>query len=196
MIKNQVNSEFAEKIASNLLELFVDVSPSKFPCVDEPQKAADDIIRKAALKAGSISGSLALVPGPFGILTILPDLLAIWRIQAQLVADIAAIFGQKAKIRKEQMIYCLFKHSASQAVRDIAVRSGKQILIKKVTPAVCKNVLKKIGVNVSQKIAGKAVSRYIPVVGALCVGGYAYYDTLNVAKNAIQLFEKNGSHIY
>lgn len=34
------------------------------------------------------------MPGPLGLLTILPDMYAIWRVQAQLVADIAAVYGK------------------------------------------------------------------------------------------------------
>ena len=56
-----------------------------------------------------------------GMLTLLPELVAVWRIQ-------------------EQMLYCLFKHTASQAVRD---------------------------------------------------AGYAYFDTAQVARSAIELFEKD-----
>jgi hypothetical protein len=34
------------------------------------------------------------------------------------------------------------------------------------------------------------VARYAPVIGAIGVGGYAYYDTNKVAKTAIELFSK------
>jgi hypothetical protein len=36
-------------------------------------------------------------------------------------------------------------------------------------------------------MAGTAAGRWVPVVGALAVGGYAYWDTLQVAKTARQL---------
>ena len=34
------------------------------------------------------------------------------------------------------------------------------------------------------------MARYAPVIGAIGVGGYAYYDTKGVAKTAIELFSK------
>jgi hypothetical protein len=37
---------------------------------------------------------MALPPGPLGLATVIPDLLAIWKLQQQLVADIAAVFGK------------------------------------------------------------------------------------------------------
>ena len=60
------------------------------------------------------AGTLALPPGPLGWLTILPEMLAVWKIQSQMVADIAALYGQKSTLTEEQMVYCLFRHSAAQ----------------------------------------------------------------------------------
>ena len=47
------------------------------------------------------------------------------------------------------------------------------------------------GVRVAQRIAAKSVSRWLPVLGALGAGAYAYYDTTHVASNAIDLFAAN-----
>jgi hypothetical protein len=46
----------------------------------------------------------------------------------------------------------------------------------------------RIGVSVSKRALGKGISRWLPIVGALGVGAYAYYDTGQVAKTAIDLF--------
>jgi hypothetical protein len=40
---------------------------------------------------------------------------------------------------------------------------------------------------VTQRVAGQAASRWVPLAGALAVGGYAYYDTLQVARTAQKL---------
>ena len=54
--------------------------------------------------------------------------------------------------------------------------------------SVLQRVAGRIGVSVSKRAVGKGVSRWLPVVGALGVGAYAYYDTGQVAKTAIDLF--------
>jgi hypothetical protein len=36
-------------------------------------------------------------------------------------------------------------------------------------------------------VAGSAAARWVPVAGAAAVGGYAYWDTLQVAKTARRL---------
>lgn len=82
------------------------------------------ITNTAAAKASLIAGGLCLPPGPLGIATILPDLISIWKIQSQMFADIAGAFGKQTILSREQMLYCLFKHAASQAVKDLVVRVG------------------------------------------------------------------------
>jgi hypothetical protein len=89
------------------------------------------------------------------------------------------------------MIYCLFKHSAAQAVRDLVVRVGQRMLVKTASLKVLQTIAEKIGIRVTQRVIGKSVSRWVPVVGALGVGAYAYYDTGQVAKTAIDLFERD-----
>lgn len=52
------------------------------------------------------------------------------------------------------------------------------------------SIARKIGIKLSQKAIGKGLSRWLPIVGAVGVGGYAYYDTAQIASTAIELFEQ------
>lgn len=157
---------------------------------DEPVDRARSIAIGAAAKAAIAAGALALPPGPFGWLTVLPELVAIWKIQAQMVADIAGAFGKEAYLVREQMLYCLFRHTAAQAVRDLVVRVGGRFLVRQVTFHAAQVVAKKVGIRITQRAIGAGVSRWLPIVGALGVAGYAYYDTAQVARTAIDLFQQ------
>ena len=153
-----------------------------------PAERARSIANAAAANAALTAGSLALPPGPLGWLTILPELVAVWKIQAQMVADIAGIYGRSATLTREQMIYCLFRHAAAQAVRDLMVRVGERILVQQSSLRVLQGVAEKIGIHITKHAIGKGVSRWVPIAGALGVGAYAYYDTGQVARTAIELF--------
>ncbi len=171
------------------LERFISEIPKTGePESQNPQERAREIARKAALKAATVSGGLALPPGPLGWVTVLPDLIAIWKIQAQMVADIAGTFGKKAHLSREQMLFCLFKHAAAQAVRDLVIRVGERVVIRRTTLRVVQDILRRVGIRITQRIAGGAIARWVPIVGALGVGAYAYYDTRQVAATAIDLF--------
>lgn len=154
----------------------------------DPALRARSIANAAAASAAMTAGGLALPPGPLGWLTIIPELIAVWKIQAQMVADIAGVYGREAALTREQMIYCLFRHAAAQAVRDLVVRVGERMLVQRVSLRVLQGVAERIGVRITRQAIGKGISRWVPVIGALGVGAYAYYDTGQVARTAIDLF--------
>lgn len=154
-----------------------------------PLQRAQTIANGAARRAAAAAGGLALPPGPFGWLTVLPELVTVWKIQAQMVADIAGTYGKTAFLSREQMIYCLFRHSAAQAVRDLVVRVGERYLIHRISLQALHVVARAVGVRVTQQALGKSMSRVLPLIGAVGVGAYAYFDTRQVARTAIALFE-------
>jgi hypothetical protein len=176
-------------IADAIVDFISDIPVTGEGEASDPLARARSIASNAALKASIVSGSLALPPGPAGIITILPDLVTVWKIQAQLVADVAGAFGKQATLTREQMLYCLFRHAAAQAVRDLVARLGERILIRRVTLRAFQAIARKVGVKVTQRVIAKSVARWLPIVGALGVGAYAYYDTAQVAATAIDLFQ-------
>ena len=183
------NDDTPNKVAAAVLAYVGRVPRSKLSASKSPAGAARKAANAAAAKAALAAGSLALPPGPLGWLTLLPEMIAVWKIQSQMVADIASLYGRSSTLSKEHLIYCLFKHTASQAVRDLVVRVGERLLVKQVTTMALQTVAKKIGVKVSQGAVAKAAARWLPIVGAMGVGAYAYYDTAQVAKTAMELFE-------
>ena len=179
-----------EKITDAILEFVGQIPDPKEEPSQEPAKLARALSKSAAMKAALAAGSLALPPGPLGWLTILPELVVVWKIQAQMVADIAALHGKTAALTREQMLYCLFRHLAAQAVRDLVVRVGERFLVRRATLQVLRGAAKAVGVRVTQRALGRGVSRWLPIVGAVGVGAYVYFDTAEVAATAIELFER------
>lgn len=179
----------ASKVANAILKFLGKIPETEQSESLTPHQSAQSIANSAAAKAASAAGALALPPGPIGWLTILPELHTMWRIQTQMVADIAGVYGKTTVLSREQMLYCLFRHGAAMAVRDVVVRVGDRYLVRQLSPKLLETLAKKIGIKITQKSLGKAVSRWLPVVGALGVGAYAFYDTVKVAKTAIELFE-------
>ncbi|MGA9422419.1 MAG: hypothetical protein WBW61_08640, partial [Rhodanobacteraceae bacterium] len=116
------------------------------------------------------------------------ELIAIWRIQAQMVADIAGAHGKSADLGREQMLFCLFRHATAQALRDVAVQVGGRVLIQDVPTRAIESIARTLGIKLSQRLVGRGIARWLPLIGALGVGAYAWADTLAVAKNARALF--------
>jgi hypothetical protein len=183
--------DVASKLGEAILDFIGDIPSSSAPESRTPREAARRTANAAAAKAAMAAGALALPVGVAGWLTILPELVAVWKIQARMVADIAAIYGKQAALTPEHMLYCLFKHSAAQAVRDLVARAGQRFFVKQASVRLLETAAHKIGVKVTQHAIGKGVARWVPIAGAVGVGAYAYYDTAQVAKTAIDLFERD-----
>ena len=177
------------RVVDAIEDVVTGVPKSNERSVKDPAVAARKLARMAATRAAALSGALALPPGLFGMLTVLPDLVAIWRIQAQLVADIAGLYGKDLQLTRTHMLYCLFRHAASQLTRDFVVRAGERFVVRQLSGSALRSVLTSVGISVTQHVAGTAASRWLPVVGAAAVAGYAYFDTLQVAKTAVRMLE-------
>jgi len=188
--KKPTSEEAAQRIAKAIMDSISKVPSTLEPPSALPKERARMLASTAALQASALAGTLALPPGPAGLLTILPELFGVWRIQAQMVADIAGAFDKAGTLSREQMLYCLFKHSAAQAVRDLVLRVGERVMIRHAGVRVIQRVAAAIGVKVTQRAIAKSVARWLPVVGAVGVAGYAYYDTAQVATTAIAFFER------
>jgi len=182
------NKTMITRIVDTLQEVFTNVPTSTEPKAADPVARAKVIGKSASMKAAAISSALALPPGPAGLLTIIPDLLLIWKLQGQMVADVAGAYGKSVVLTREGMLYCLFKHAGAQMVRNMVVAEGSRLLIRRATPEILTKTLERVGLTFSSRIAGQAASRWLPVAGAMGVGAFAYYDTNRISKTAQQTF--------
>ena len=167
-----------------------------------PYDRSREITQKACIKAAAVSGGLALPVGPLAMLTVLPDLLIVWRIQAQMVADIAVAFGHKQPLTEQELATCLFKHVAGNAVREyersIPLEHEQKLsaslldLFERFTGSgsrdVAVRVSKQLAQIIIQRVAKRTASRIIPLAGAVVVSAYAALDTREVARTAVELF--------
>jgi len=183
--------ELLDKLFGILFKVIHEIPTSTEKETSEALIRSRKLISEASFKAAAISGALALPSGPLAWLTILPDLAAIWRLQAQMVADIGGAFGKKGKLTEESMIYCLFRHATAQVVRDLVTRMGERVVVQRGSLRVAENVLESIGIRLVHRVARGGLWRLLPAIGALAVAGYAYYDTDQVGQTAIEFFSKD-----
>ena len=181
--------EAGSRVTRAILDFVSQIPDSKVHSQRVPQAEARRLANRAAQRAAITAGTLALPPGPLGWITILPELISIWKIQAQLVSDIAAAYGKHTELGREQMLWCLFRHTSAQAFRDLVVRLGDRLIFRRVSYGVIERIAKQIGIKVTQRALGEGLSRWMPVIGAIGVGGYAYYDTRQVAATTMAMLE-------
>lgn len=194
MTRRATKQVFATRVGGHpaLVEKLLDLigaipTPNEARSADPPVRART-IARKAAAKAAAAAGTLAIPPGPLGWLTIAPELYAVWKIQAQMVADLAGAYGRRDLLTREQMLYCLFGHTAAKAFHGLVVRVGERYLVHRAPLSALYAIANKIAIRIAQRSAGRLLTRWIPALGALGVAGYVYIDTGRVADTATDLF--------
>ncbi|MCW7468950.1 hypothetical protein [Leptospira kanakyensis] len=183
----------SEGFLEGLIELFAgleDYRSPYAPTIQPPDNLIQELVQNASFKSGLVSATCSLPPGPLGILSILPELLLVYRIQGHLILDIAALYGKEVQVTKELLLYCLFKHGGAQVFRKIIEESSLKILIRPTTVRAFQTVLEKLGLMISKSIIRKQFARWIPIGGAVVTGTFAYYDTKRVGKTAMELFSK------
>ena len=141
-IAHKEASHATQRVTEVIRDFVASIPPSHERHADDPDKRARAVSQSAARTAALTAGSLAIPPGPLGWLTILPEIVAVWRIQSQMIADLAGVYGVDATLTQEQMMYCLFRHSAAQAVRDLAVRVADRVLVRQASLRVTQRVVK------------------------------------------------------
>ena len=142
------------------------------------------------MAAAAVSATHGDRAGPVGILTIIPALGEIWRIQRQLVSDIAACYGKSATLTPTIMVYCLFRHGSATLFKETIVQIGGRMLVKEASLRVFQKIIEKVSINVTQRVIGQFISRWLPLIVSAAIGSYTYRDTKKVAANAIDAFEK------
>ena len=187
--KKDESNSIQEMFNSVVFNLITDIPDSLLCPNRDPDTRADILIKQAALKAAAVSTSLSIPAGFTGVLTSIPDIAAVWRIQAQLVSDIACTYGKFAMLSREAMVWCLFRHSAASLLRDVAVRTGSRIVVQKLSLSALQKLLQRIGVKVSTNFLGRIALRAIPAIGAIGNGAYTFFDTMEVGKTAATYFK-------
>ncbi len=160
-----------------------------------PRSRARQIGRQAARRAALSAGTLALPPGPLGWLTLLPEMRTVWGQQTQMVADIAGSYGRHADLTPELMLYCLFRHLAPSAFRRVVHHDGGVTIVRRATPGLLRAIVVKIATRISLRLLGRGATRWLPIVGAIGVGGFSWFDTGRVADTARELFSQPLAHV-
>ena len=183
-------SGFLPAASRALEDLLVKTPTTSETMAADPASRSKAIIRKAAVKTAAVSGALSIPPGPLGLLTIVPDLVMVWRIQVQMIADVAGACGWQGTVPREKIVFCLFRLSVGEALKDFAVHAGESAIERRARKLLIQRGLEAIGIRITRDAAEHAVARWIPVVGALGMAAFMYHETLRVGDTARVVFTR------
>lgn len=182
------DEDAGSRLGQALLDALGELPASR--CRPSTQPAADSqrLIRRAAAKAALAAGTLALPLGPLGWLTVLPEMLTVWRLQARLANDIAALHGRPTPLRPEELLVALFSHRSGRILRELLLQVGERSVVQVVSRQALQLIALRLGAGIARRVAGRGLARWLPVAGAVGLGAWAFMETRQVGAQALSLF--------
>ena len=146
--------------------------------------APRDMTDFASNKAFSVSFASGMMPGPFGMATILPELAAVTKIQMDLLYKIAKYHGRLDQVNRTLVLYVFGCALGVTAGRLLVQRAGSRLIVKAFSTQAAQKIAAAIGARIGSSFVQRSAGRWIcmataPVFALLSkrmtekIGGYA-----------------------
>ena len=156
--------------------------------VGDPGEIIRPLVRKYSLQAAALSSALSALPGNLGVLSILPEIYFLIRLQSRMVKDIAILLGKESYLSKELLLYCLFKENKINIISSSIRITGTHLLIRPVTLDNLQTIFYSIVHAKSSKIVPRKNKGVLSLVSMLAGGSLSYIDTQMVGTTANAIF--------
>ncbi|MBN1382450.1 MAG: hypothetical protein JXA41_12295 [Deltaproteobacteria bacterium] len=148
----------------------------------------DEMIRMAGRQAFAISTCAGLIPGLWGFFTILPELIAVTKLQINLIYKLANYYG-KAHRLNASIIFSIFATALGVGEHRIFMREvGPRIIVKTLSSQALRKMAPQIGANVGARITRRYVARWFPILTAPAFGYFSLATTTKIAYVADEIF--------
>jgi uncharacterized protein (DUF697 family) len=192
---NEVENTLQNKLAEKMMGVFELVVSdrsghfAKHPDKIPDKKSAPSIINSYSLKNTAISGGASLVPGPWGMVAVIPEIAAVIRNQLAMIYDIGMAYGKSKVLTKELLAGILITAMGSSA-GSLLIMQGSKVLVKRVALRVFQRIIAMLAGKVTQQALKSVISKWLPIVGPAAMAAWSNYLTRQVGKKAIEIFEK------
>lgn len=151
---------------------------------DGRSQSPDEAIDEAAHRAFKISTALGLIPGPIGFAAILPEVVALTRLQINLIYRIARYYNRTETANTEIVLLILANVMGVAGGETLIRRAGTALVIRSANTGVVRALARKIGTHVIDTAVEKATGRWIPVVTAPLFGYFSRSLTRKIGMEA------------
>jgi uncharacterized tellurite resistance protein B-like protein len=192
---NEVANTIQNKLSEKMMGLFdLVVSDrsghfAKHPEQIPDKKSVSSIINSYSVTNAAISGGASLVPGPWGMVAVIPEIAAVIRNQLAMIYDIGMAYGKNKVLNKELLAGILITAMGASA-GSLLIMQGSKVLVKRVALRVFQKIIALLAGKITQQALKSVISKWLPGVGAAAMAVWSNYLTRQVGKKAIEIFEK------
>ena len=172
---------------------FVDAMMNLAPDPDHVQVdgAPKDMTEFASNKAFSVSFASGVMPGPFGMATILPELATVTKIQMDLIYKISKYHDKVGKVNKS-FIICIFAGALGVTAGRILVQKiGSRMIIKTLSTQAAQKIAGVIGTRIGSAVIQRSVGRWISFATAPVFAYFSKRMTEKIGQYADELLSQD-----
>ena len=190
-VENALQNKLAEKMMGTFDLVISDRSNhfAKHPDEIPDKKSAPAIIKSYSVMNAAISGGASLVPGPWGMVAVIPEIAAVIRNQLAMIYDIGVAYG-KSKVMSKELLAGVLLTAMGAGAGSLLVMQGSKVLVKRVALRQFQRIIALLAGKITQQVLKSAISKWLPIVGAAAMAAWSNYWTRQVGKKAVEIFEK------
>ena len=192
---NEVENTLQNKLAEKMMGVFELVVSdrsghfAKHPDKIHDKKSVPSIINSYSITNAAISGGASLVPGPWGMVAVIPEIAAVIRNQLAMIYDVGMAYG-KSKVLTKELLAGILITAMGASAGSLLIMQGSKVLVKRVALRAFQRIIVMLAGKVTQQALKSAISKWLPGVGAAAMAIWSNYLTRQVGKKAIEIFEK------
>jgi len=195
MDKNEIaKKSLQDSLTETLIDTFEGVieSKKKYYETNEKPKVEDikKLISEASNKNALISGGAGLIPGPWGMLAAIPEIVMIVRTQINMIYDIGIAYGKEKIMTKELLVGIALMAMGSSGIGLLTMHGGKYF-VKRTSLRFFQQIVKVLAGKTTQQLLKSSIAKWLPVIGAAAMATWAKYSTNEIGKKAVEILSKD-----
>lgn len=191
---NESQNELSNQLIDQMMNIFnLVIVERQHHFAQKPKPNKQDIpwiIVEYAASNMAISGGLGLIPGPFGLLGVIPEIILIIRNQVAMIYDIGAAYGKDDVITVE-LLLGIFGSTLGVGGISLITMHGSKILVRRASLRVIQQVIGVLAGQITQRLIKATISKWLPIVGAVAVAAWSYHSTTQIGQQAVEIFNKD-----
>lgn len=150
-----------------------------------------DMTDFASNKAFSLSFASGMMPGPFGMATILPELAAITKIQMDLLYKIAKYHGKLDRVNRTIVLYVFGCALGVTAGRLLVQKVGSRLVVKALSTQAAQKISASVGARIGSSVVQRGAGRWICLATAPVFAWISKRMTERIGRYADDLFRQD-----
>lgn len=190
-VANTLQSKLAEELMGAFEFVVSDRSShfAKNPDEIPDKKSVLSIINSYSVTNAAISGGASLVPGPWGMVAVIPEIAIVTRNQLAMIYDVGMAYG-KSKVLKKELLAGVLLTAMGASTGSLLVMQGGKVFVKRVALRQFQKIIVILAGKITQQALKSAIGKWLPIVGAAALAVWSNYLTRQIGKKAIEIFEK------